>query len=281
MSEKPRTAEQARISFRQIIRELPEEERGRLIYFAGIADRPDAAEDSIGFLKEMLAKLPDLKAEDGIAFFKSIYNALPQDQRDRLSFLAVAFGEDFEPIHFFAGVLQFIMGVPEQFRCELLVMTIEAMSLAERRRWIRYCERPGVFGNIEARNILLSALRHVADAHARDTQADRAFRDALCPFSPAVKARIALVGDRVETIDDLLNEGYLRSEIYEQMRIKHGKLIPGRGKDEQGNDKEIMDEDSMWESYFEGGGCHQKAIRPRGRPRKNGRNCNNGKSSKK
>jgi hypothetical protein len=50
--------EQAHILFRRIIRELPEEERGRLIYFAGIADRPETAEDAIEFLKEMPAKLP-------------------------------------------------------------------------------------------------------------------------------------------------------------------------------------------------------------------------------
>lgn len=58
MSEKPRTAEQARVLFRQIVRELPEAERDRLISFAGIADRPDTAEDAIEFFKEMVAKLP-------------------------------------------------------------------------------------------------------------------------------------------------------------------------------------------------------------------------------
>lgn len=66
---------------------------------------------------------------------------------------------------------------------------------------------------------------------------------------------------RKEAIDALLGEGYNRSEIYEQMRLKHESLMKGRG-------KHCMDEDSMWDSYKNAGGCHPKAVRPRGRPKR-------------
>ncbi len=92
--------------------------------------------------------------------------------------------------------------------------------------------------------------------------------------SKGPEARKETSRKRREVIDALLNDGYLRSEIYEQMRLNYGGLIPGRG-------KEYMEEDSMWESYKVAGGCHSKAIQLRGRPRKNKGNCNNGIQSKK
>ncbi len=60
---------------------------------------------------------------------------------------------------------------------------------------------------------------------------------------------------RIQEMDALLDENYLKSEIYERMRERHPKLIPGRG-------KEFMDEDEMWRSYYDNGGKRQ-------------RNCNN------
>lgn len=68
---KSRTAEEARILFRQIKRELPEAERDRLIYHAGIAGRPDTAEEAIEFFKEMVAKLPSDELSDLNVEFRS------------------------------------------------------------------------------------------------------------------------------------------------------------------------------------------------------------------
>jgi hypothetical protein len=204
-------------------------------------------------------------AKEAVAHFQTIYDELPQDEKERLAFVAVADGEDVGPIDFLAGILRFMVALPEEFRRVLLVMTIEAMTPAERRRWIRYCEQPGAYGESDARNILLSALRRSAEPSAKDAQKDRAFHAALHSYSPAVRARIDTAGKRVEMIDALLDENYLRSEIYGQMCLKHDELISGirtRYPDE------VVAEKQMWECYKAAGGCHPKAIRPKGRPPK-------------
>lgn len=260
MSKKPRTAEEARILIRSIIRELPAAQRGRLIYSCGIPDKDSTKEVAIEFFSE-LAK--PRTADEAVAHFQSVYDSLPQDERDRLSFLMVAIGGNVEPIDFFAGVLRFVMDLPEEFRHLLLATAIEAMTPTERRRWIRYCERSDVFGESESGDIILLSLCNIAESCNRDAQKDRAFREALQSFSPAVLARIKTVGNRIEAIDSLLNEGSNRLEIYEQMHLKHEPLMKGREQD-------FMDENSMWDSYKACGGCHPKAQQPRGRPKKNG-----------
>ena len=53
-------------------------------------------------------------------------------------------------------------------------------------------------------------------------------------------------------INALLDEGYLPAEIYEQMRTKHEEKMPGKR-------DFVMRPYTMWRSYFDNGGSHQKA----------------------
>jgi hypothetical protein len=86
--------------------------------------------------------------------------------------------------------------------------------------------------------------------------------------------------NRRVAIDKLFDDGHLRSEIYEQMRLKHKELMKGRAK-VKGEKKEFMDEDDMWTSYKAVGGCHPKSAKRPGRPKKNMRKCNNALRPKK
>jgi hypothetical protein len=62
--------------------------------------------------------------------------------------------------------------------------------------------------------------------------------------------------ERIKNIDALLNDDFLPSQIYEQMRIKHEDIMPGK-------QEKIMQSYTMWRSYFESGGSHPKALAQR------------------
>jgi hypothetical protein len=247
MSDKPRTAEQARILFRQIIRELPEEERGRLIYFAGISDRPDTAENAIEFFKEIVAKLPsDELSELCVEFGSGL-----EGQEDRI-FVASMPGEaDY-------------MIIPNELGKDALVVLTAKM-------WSDFLK---CMNDIEKRRKLSEKQRTKDWAFLNDTinrfaEQSKDVADRRRKLGKCREVRKEAKAKRKEAIDALFTEDYNRSEIYEQMRLKHEPLMKGRGQD-------CMNEDSMWESYIDAGGCHPKALRPRGRPKKNGGNCING-----
>jgi hypothetical protein len=166
-----------------------------------------------------------------------------------------------------------------------------AKALAEAADMVGQAALRGLQAGLEARlpKSAAEAQEALADALARlaacialgVTEAKKRQDHLVMKLRRCTEVRREMPTKRKEAIDALLGEGYLRSEIYEQMRAKHGKLIPGRGKDKRGEDKEFMDQDSMWRSYKASGGRHPKALRPRGRPKENGGNCNNGNSAKK
>lgn len=234
MYEKPRTAEQARILFRQIVRDLPEAERDRLIFFAGIADRPDTAEDAIQFLIEIVSRLSD----DELSGMNTEIALEGRKERIFILSLALAMGD-------------WTVIPNEDGTDPLVVLTAGAwqnlLNATERKK--KDLERKEEWSLQTLHKITKEVLEEGADIAERKRKLRRCH-----------DARKTTTTRRKEAIDALLDEGHLHSEIYGQMRLKHESLMKGRGKN-------YMNEDSMWDSYKNVGGCHPKAVRPKGRPK--------------
>ena len=186
-------------------------------------------------------------------------NNLPKDERERLFLMGDTATVDADDVDLAEAFFGCIMAMPERERGALIFAVLKEMPKKERRRWIRYLERPRdwMLDYVMVKQKYVATMAKLTKASVEAAISGYEVNQQLKKKALAgPKARAANTRTRNEKIKELLVDGRSKNLVYEIMRERHPELMRGRQKGT------FITQEKWWESY-------SKHL-------KNNPNCNNG-----